>query len=93
MEFKVLEKSENSLQVKIFDPDDSVMYPIVEGLLQDDRVLDVNYSVEHQELDFPVLSLEAKEGEDPKEILTGTASDIKNQFSEIFQKLFEEDEG
>lgn len=91
MEFKVLDKTENSLQVKVFDPDDSVMYPVVEGLLQDDRVVDVNYSVEHQELDFPILSLEVKEGEDPKKVLTDTASDIKDQFSDIYEMLFEEE--
>ncbi|MFO7990959.1 MAG: DNA-directed RNA polymerase subunit L [Thermoplasmata archaeon] len=91
MEFNVLEKTENSLQIKILDADASVMYPIMEQLLSDDRVEEANYSVEHQELDDPVLSLKAKKGKDPKEILVDNAKAIQEQFSDVFEELFEEE--
>ncbi len=91
MEFNVLEKTENSLQIKVLDADASVMYPIMEQLLSDDRIEEANYSVEHQELDDPVLYLKAKKGEDPKEILVDNAKAIQEQFSDVFEKLFEEE--
>lgn len=91
MEFNVLEKTKNSLQIKILDADASVMYPIMEQLLSDDRIEEANYSVEHQELDDPVLYLKAKKGEDPKEILIDNAKSIQEQFSDVFEELFEEE--
>lgn len=92
MEFDLLEKTENSLKIKVIDADASVIYPIMEHLLSDERVIDANYSVEHQELDFPVLAVKTEEGEDPKEILIDIAESIQDRFSEIYSELFEEEE-
>ncbi|MFW5904029.1 MAG: RpoL/Rpb11 RNA polymerase subunit family protein [Candidatus Saliniplasma sp.] len=92
MEFKVLEKDEGRLVIKVLDADASVMYPIIEQLIEDERVEDANYSVEHQELDDPVLTIQAVEGEEPKEILTDIAKSIKGQFNEIYSELFGEEE-
>ncbi len=92
MEFKVLEKDEGRLVIKVLDADASVMYPIIEQLIEDERVEDANYSVEHQELDDPVLTIRAIEGEYPKEILTDIAESIKGQFKELYNELFEEEE-
>lgn len=91
MEFEVLEKSEDRLEIKVLDSEASVMYPIIEQLIEDERVENANFSVEHQELDDPVLSLTAVEGEHPKEILTDIAKSIKGQYSEIYSGLFEEE--
>jgi len=87
-----LERTENSLRIKILGADASVMYPVVENLLSDDRVSDVNYSVEHQELDDPVLSIISKEGSDPKDILIENAKIIKDQFGSLYEDLFSEEE-
>ncbi|MFO7792574.1 MAG: RpoL/Rpb11 RNA polymerase subunit family protein [Candidatus Saliniplasma sp.] len=92
MEFKVLEKEEGRLVVKVIDADASVMYPVIEQLIEDERVEDANYSVEHQELDDPVLTIQAVEGEKPKEIFTDIAKSIKGQFQEIYSELFEEED-
>ncbi len=92
MEAKVLEKTDRSLKIKVLDADATVMYPLLEQLLQEERVVNANYSVEHQELDDPVLEVEVAEGEDPKELLIEISENFKNQFSEIHSRLFEEDE-
>ncbi len=92
MEFELLERTENSLRIKIFDADASVMYPVVENLLSDDKVLEVNYSVEHQELDDPVLFIMCKEKYDPREILVDNAEKIKEQFSNVYDDLFGDEE-
>lgn len=92
MEFKVLEKEEGRLVIKVRDADASVMYPVIEQLIEDERVENANYSVEHQELDDPVLTIQAEEGENPKEIFTDIAKSIKGQFKEIYNGLFEEED-
>ncbi|MFP4050869.1 MAG: RpoL/Rpb11 RNA polymerase subunit family protein [Thermoplasmata archaeon] len=92
MEFKVLERSEDKLEIKVRDADDTVMYPLIEQLIQDERVTDATYSVEHQELDDPVLKMEVEEGEDPKEILIEIAKNFKQIFEDIYEDMFGEEE-
>ncbi|MFO8109672.1 MAG: RpoL/Rpb11 RNA polymerase subunit family protein [Thermoplasmata archaeon] len=92
MEFKLLERTENSLRIKIFEADASVMYPVVENLLSDDRILEANYSVEHQELDDPILYIMCDKDSDPSEVLVENAEEIKEQFSKVYEELFEEEE-
>ena len=92
MEFEVLERTEDKLELKVRDADETLMYPLIEQLLHDERVTDATYSVEHQELDDPVLKMEVKEGEDPKEILIDVTRDFKQIFDEIYEDLFGEEE-
>lgn len=92
MELEVLERTENILEVKVREADETVMYPLIEQLLQDERVTDATYSVEHQELDDPILKMEVKEGEDPKEVLIEISRSFKNIFEEIYQDMFGEEE-
>ncbi len=92
MEFKVLEKTKDSLLLKVLDDEPSVMYPIMEQLLSEERVKDVTYSVEHADLDEPELYIKAKKGEDPSQILTDIAKDIQTEFSNLYDELFPEEE-
>ncbi len=89
MEFEVLEKTKNSLTIKVIDDDPSVMYPMVEQLLSEKNVTDVNYSVEHPDIDDPILSITAKKGKDPRKILIDIARDIQGEFHNLYQDLFE----
>ena len=91
MEFEVLERTESKLRVKVLDADDSVMYPIMEQLIEDERVEESNYSVAHQELDEPVLTVVSDE-EDPKKILIEITTKIKDQFQGVYDQLFGEEE-
>ena len=91
MEFRVLEITENSLKIKIFEADASVMYPVVENLLSDERVLEANYSVEHQELDDPILSMMCVDGADPRTVLAENAEKIKDTFSKVYEELFQKE--
>lgn len=92
MEFEVLERSKDKLEIKVRDADDTVMYPLIEQLIQDERVTDATYSVEHQELDDPVLKMEVEEGEDPKEILIEISKNFKQIFEDIYEDMFGEEE-
>ncbi len=92
MEFELIERTENTLRIKVHNADASVMYPIVENLLSDDRVSEANYSVEHQELDDPVLFIKSISGQDPKNILIETAKEIYDRFSKVYEDMFPEEE-
>ncbi|MBS3781314.1 MAG: hypothetical protein KGY68_01745 [Candidatus Thermoplasmatota archaeon] len=94
MDFEILEKTDTTLEIKIKDADDTVMYPLIEQLVKEEKVINADYSVEHQELDDPILKVEVTEGTDPKQILIDISKsfqeDLENIYSEMFGK--EEDE-
>lgn len=92
MEFEVLEKTKESLLIRVIDDDPSVMYPMMEQLLTEQSVEDVNYSVEHPDLDTPILYIKAKKGKDPKKILIDIAKGIQDEFANLHEQLFDQKE-
>ncbi len=92
MDFKVLEETDVSLEIEIIDADDTIMYPLIEELLKDDKIIDADYSVEHPELDNPILFIEVEEGEDPKERLIEISKSFQEELDEIYSDIFEEEE-
>lgn len=81
-----------SLEIEIIDADDTIMYPLIEELLKDDKIIDADYSVEHPELDNPILFIEVEEGEDPKERLIEISKSFQEELDEIYSDIFEEEE-
>jgi len=92
MDFEILEKSDTTLEMKIKDADDTVMYPLIEQLVKEEKITTADYSVEHQELDDPVLRVEVTEGADPKEILIDISKSFQEDFETIYSELFEDEE-
>lgn len=92
MDFKVLEKTETSLEIEIIDADDTVMYPLIEQLLKDDKIIDADYSVEHPELDDPILFIEVEEGEDPKERLVEISKYFLDEIEDVYSNVFEDED-
>ncbi len=92
MDFEILEKTDTTLEMKIKDADDTVMYPLIEQLVKEEKVSNADYSVEHQELDDPVLRVEVTEGADPKQILIDISKSFQEDFRNIYSEMFEENE-
>ncbi len=92
MDFKVLQKTDTTLEIKIKDADATVMYPLIEQLLKDEEVVTADYSVEHQELDDPVLRIEVEEDNDPKQKLIDISKSFKDDINQIHSDFFEEDD-
>jgi len=88
----VLQKTDSTLEIKVKDADETVMYPLIEQLLKDEEVTTADYSVEHQELDDPILRIEVKEGTDPKEKLIDISENFKEDIEKVYSNIFEEDE-
>ncbi|MFP4000883.1 MAG: RpoL/Rpb11 RNA polymerase subunit family protein [Thermoplasmata archaeon] len=91
MDFEILEKTDTTLEVKIKNADDTVMYPLIEQLVKEEQVTTADYSVEHQDLDDPVLRVEVTEGSDPKKILTDISKSFQEEIEEIYSDMFEEE--
>jgi len=92
MDFEILEKTDTTLEMKIKDVDDTVMYPLIEQLVKNEKVINADYSVEHQELDDPVLRVEVTDGSEPKQILIEISKSFQEDFENIYSELFEEDD-
>ncbi|MFP3872539.1 MAG: RpoL/Rpb11 RNA polymerase subunit family protein [Candidatus Aenigmatarchaeota archaeon] len=92
MDFKVLQKTDRTLEIKVKDADSTVMYPLIEQLLKDEEVTTADYSVEHQELDDPILRIEVKEGTDPKEKLIDISKTFRDDIDGIYSDIFGEEE-
>ncbi len=90
MEFEILEKTDTTLEVKIKDADDTVMYPLIEQLVKEEQVTTADYSVEHQELDDPVLRVEVAEGADPKEVLGEISRTFQEEVEKLYSDMFED---
>ncbi|MBS3817080.1 MAG: hypothetical protein KGY76_05915 [Candidatus Thermoplasmatota archaeon] len=92
MDFKVLEKTDTTVELEIKDADDTVMYPLIEQLLKEGKVISADYSVKHQELDNPILEVEVEEDADPKEELVNISRSFKDDIEEIYSDIYEEEE-
>ncbi|MFW5953208.1 MAG: RpoL/Rpb11 RNA polymerase subunit family protein [Candidatus Natronoplasma sp.] len=92
MDFEILEKTDTTLEIKIKDADDTVMYPLIEQLVKEEKIATADYSVEHQELDDPILRVEVTEGTNPKQVLIDISKSFQEDFEEIYSEMFEEEE-
>jgi len=92
MDFEILEKTDTTLEMQIKNADDTIMYPLIEQLVKEEKVTNADYSVEHQELDDPVLRVEVAEGADPKKILIDISKSFQEDFQNIYSEMFEEEE-
>ena len=86
MEMKVIERTDDTLRLQIDDPDDTLIYPLVHQILQDEDVADAQYSVGHPMLDKPVLVIRTKRGE-PKVALKKAAEALSAEFAGAREQL------
>lgn len=88
----MLQKTDTTLEIKVKDADDTVMYPLMEQLLKDKDIIMADYSVEHQELDDPVVRIEVEEGNDPKKKLVDISNSFTDDIKKVYSDIFEEEE-
>ena len=81
MQFTVLEKSKDLLRLQIEQPDDTLIYPLLNQLLRDEDVADAKYNAGHPQLDKPVLLLRVKKGK-PQTALKNAAEALSKEFGE-----------
>jgi len=89
MELELVEKDKNSIKVRFIDVDLTLITPLINELMDDEKVVDVDYWAGHPELDYPVLSVKVEKGK-PQTALKRAAKNLSNQYKKTRQKLLKE---
>mgnify|MGYP001563781943 CR=1 FL=1 len=79
MELNLLEKDKTSIKIEIINPEETLIYPLVSTLLQDEDVSDAQYYTGHPQLDKPVLYVRTKKNP-PQAALKRAAEALAGQF-------------
>ena len=86
MELKLLKKGKQSIEFELMDADKTVLYPLVEELLNDNKVELARYIVGHPQLDNPKIFVEVKEGK-PQTAIKKAIKKIEKQFKECNEAI------
>ncbi len=86
MELLLIEKSANAIKVGVKDPDMTVITPVLGRILKDDKVLDVEFTDVHPELEVPVIMLTVSDG-DPLEAFKRSTEALVKDFHSVREGL------
>lgn len=88
MELRVVEREERALRVEVVNPDDTVIYPLIRRLLEDERVEDARYQTGHPFLDKPQIHIRVRE-DPPAAVLKEVAEALSTLYGEVRAKVEE----
>ncbi len=86
MELKLLKKGKQSIEFELMDADKTILHPLVEELLNDNKVELARYIVGHPQLDNPKIFVKVKEGK-PQTVVKRVAKKLEKQFKECNEAI------
>ena len=86
MELKLVEKDKKTIVLEIIDMDDTIMNPLIEGLLMNSKVSNATYYTGHPQLDNPVLKVTVKSGT-PQKIIKETAEKLAAMYLNAYDEI------
>ena len=86
MELKLVEKDKKSIVLEIIDMDDTIMTPLIEALLKNDKVTNATYYTGHPQLDNPVLKVTVKSGT-PQKIIKEEAEKLAAMYLNAYDEI------
>lgn len=86
MELKLLKTRKRSIEFEMADADNTILYPLIEELLSDNKVELARYIVGHPQLDKPKIFVKVKEGK-PQTIIKKAIKKIEKQFKECNEAI------
>ncbi len=89
MELRLISKDKDSMSVELVGQNETLMTPLIEKLLTDDKVEHASYHRRHLFLDPPTITIAVNEGKPQtaiKRAAKGIASDFRDM-RERFEKL------
>jgi DNA-directed RNA polymerase subunit L len=89
MKFVLLDKGKDTLKVQVEDIDETLFYPLINELQNDEAVAEARYFLGHPELEKPMISVRVKSGK-PQAALKRALKSLSNQFKEA-RELFEKE--
>ncbi|MBX8632565.1 MAG: DNA-directed RNA polymerase subunit L [Thermoplasmata archaeon] len=85
MELKIIREKEKEIEIGAIGADDSLMYPLLTELLQNEKVVEAKYIKGHPDLDVPSLFVRVSSG-DPRAALRKAAENLSEDFSSLRKK-------
>jgi DNA-directed RNA polymerase subunit L len=89
MKFVLLEKGKDTLKVQVEDIDETLFYPLINELQNDEGIAEVRYYLGHPQLEKPVIDVRVKSGK-PQAALKRALKALSNQFKDA-RELFEKE--
>ncbi len=86
MELQLIEKTATTIKVGVKDPDMTIISPVLDRLLQDDKVMDVEFTDVHPELEIPEIMLTVSEG-DPLDAFKRSTDALVTDFRSVREGL------
>jgi len=86
MEFKVISKEKDMLEVEVINADRTLLIPLVEEMNHDDKVEYAIYHYDHPYLSNPTIKIKVKEGK-PQAAIKRAAKKLEKVFDELHQKF------
>lgn len=83
MRFDLIQSEKRLSSWEVHEIDETLFYPLVHSLMDDDRVEDVRYFIGHPQLDRPSLTINVSKGTDPAVILPETCSGLAKKFRDL----------
>jgi len=80
MELKLLKKQKDMIQLELIGGEDTLIYPLIHQLLEDENVEDASYTAGHPNLDNPVLTVKVKDGK-PQSAIKKAARALASEFA------------
>jgi DNA-directed RNA polymerase subunit L len=89
MEMKVLSKEKNSIEIELIGINKTLLQPLIQVLLRDDKVEFANFTRKHPLVDHPKLHIKMKSGEPVDAFLRAARSLAKesNEGKKIVKEL------
>lgn len=88
MELRLLEETKRTIRIEVANPDDTILYPLINELLREEGVSDARYITGHPLLDKPSILVKLTAG-DPREVLKKVARNLAGQYGRMKKKIEE----
>ncbi len=86
MEFEVISKEKNMLEVEVVNADRTLLIPLVEEMNRDNKVEYAIYHYDHPYLSNPTIKIKVKEGK-PQAAIKRAAKKLEKVFEDLNKKF------
>ena len=86
MEFKVLTKEKDMIEVEVINADRTLLIPLVEEMNRDEKVEYAIYHYDHPYLSNPTIKIKVREGK-PQAAIKRAAKRMEKIFDDLYRKF------
>ncbi len=86
MELKLLDSTKTIARIEVSEMDETLLYPLLDQLMNDKDVTEARYISGHPQLDKPIIYVKVKKGK-PQTAVKRAAANISKEFKEARENL------